>query len=220
MTLDVETADITTLYDLMMLRDDTEEDLVGSDLHQDAITEAHAGIAAFAREQGLSWYVSKQVMVIAPMPGREVWHPSPDVYVVPGISPHPRSSYDARVEPIPPFIVEVISPSTAERDLEVKRRSYDWIGVREYLIFDPTGDQLGAAVRAWHMGATEWEPWEPDESGTWCSAVLGLGFRPEGVLLRVIRPDGSIVPTRTEMEGRLAQLEKELRQLRSDQGTP
>lgn len=220
MTLDLQTADITTLYDLMMLRDDTEEDLVGSDLHQDAITEAHAGIAAYAREQGLSWYVSKQVMVIAPMPGREVWHPSPDVYVVPGISADPRSSYDARVDPIPPFIVEVMSPSTADRDLEVKRRSYEWIGVREHLIFDPTGDQLGGAVRAWHTGAMEWEPWEADESGTWRSAVLGLGFRPEGVLLRVVRPDDSIIPTRQEIEGQLAQLEEELRRLRGEQGMP
>lgn len=213
MTLDLQTADITTLYDLMMLRDDMEEDLVGSDLHQDAITEIHGGIAAYAREQGLSWYVSKQVMVIAPMPGREEWHPSPDVYVVPGVSPHPRSSYDARVEPMPPFIIEVISPSTAGRDLEVKRRSYEWIGVREYLIFDPTGDQLGGAVRAWHSGATQWEPWEPDASGTWRSAVLELGFRPEGVLLRVVRPDGSIVPTRQE-------LEEEVRQLRGERCAP
>jgi hypothetical protein len=99
-TLDVETDNIATLYDLMSLRDDFEQDLAGSDLHQDAITELHAGIATHALESGLTWYVTKQVMLIAPLSGCEEWRPSPDMYVVPGVPQLPRSSYDARVLPV------------------------------------------------------------------------------------------------------------------------
>lgn len=222
MALDINTADWETIHLLLMLRDDTEEDLVGSDLHQDAITEIHAGIATYAQEQGLSWYITKQVMLIAPMPGREDWHPSPDIYVVPNAPVYPRASYDAHVDPVPPFIVEVASPSTVERDLDSKRRGYEILGVREYLIFDPTGESLGVPLLAWHastaasgkQAALAWEPWEPDEQRTWRSDVLGLGFRPEGVLLRVVRPDGRIVPTRSQLTRQIAEMEAELRRLR------
>ena len=221
MAVDLDTVDMGTIYALLCVRDDTEEDLVGSDLHQDAITEAHAGIATYRDEHGLSWYVTKQVMMTVWLPGYGEWHPSPDVYVVPGVSGHPRSSYDARVEPVPPFALEVISPMSVDRDARVKRHSYELIGVREYIIFDPTGEELGSAVRAWHQDPgrnpddwPRWVPWEPDESGTWRSASLGLGFRPEGVLLRVQRPDGSLVETRGEMTRRVAELEEELRRLR------
>src|SRR5205085_10116186 len=109
MALNLDTVDAATLHVLATLRDDTEEDLVGADLHQDAITDIHIGLATYAQEQGLPWYVTKQVLLIA-MLGRQEWRPSPDVYVVPGVSAHPRTSYDTRVEPFPPFIVRWPAP--------------------------------------------------------------------------------------------------------------
>ncbi len=53
MVFDLDDVDIETLVALDTARDDTEEDLVDLDLHQDAITEVHAGVAAYAREHGL-----------------------------------------------------------------------------------------------------------------------------------------------------------------------
>jgi len=224
MVFDLDDIDIETLVDLDTARDDTEEDLVGSDLHQDAITEAHAGIAAYARERGLPWYVSKQVMVIAPMPGRTDWRPSPDVYVAVDVPTGPRSSYNAFAEPFPRFVIEVLSSTSVDRDLRTKRRMYRVAGAREYLIFDPTGEWLpGPQVRAWRLPAAEadqpipeWEEWEPDAARTWHSAVLGLGFRVEGMLLRVTRPDGVLMPTRSELARRVAELEEENRRLRGE----
>jgi len=229
MVFDLDDIDIETLVDLDTARDDTEEDLVGSDLHQDAITEAHAGIAAYAREQGLPWYVSKQVMIIAPVPGETDWRPSPDVYVALDVPPGPRSSYNAFAEPFPRFIVEVLSSTFVNRDLNTKRRMYRVAGAREYLIFDPTGEWLeDLRVRAWRLPVAEadqpipeWEQWEPDAAGTWHSEVLGLGFRVEGMLLRAVRPDGSLMPTRQELDilpRRVAELEEENRRLRGECG--
>ncbi len=224
MVFDLDDIDIETLVDLDTARDDTEEDLVGSDLHQDAITEAHAGIAAYAEGHELPWYVSKQVMVIAPMPGRTDWRPSPDVYVAVDVPTGPRSSYNAFAEPFPRFVIEVLSSTSVDRDLRTKRRMYRVAGAREYLIFDPTGEGLGGAqVRAWRLPTAEadqpipeWEEWEPDVAGTWHSDVLGLGFRVDGMLLRVVRSDGVIMPTRQELARRVAELEEEIRRLRGE----
>jgi len=209
------------LGDMVALHDDTEEDLVGSDLHQDAITEAHAGIQTYAEEQSLPWYVTKQVMLIATLSTGDEWRPSPDVYVVPGVPAHPRASYDTRVEPFPPFIIEVASKRTARYDSTEKDNAFRSLGTVEYLQFDPTGEELGTQVQARRRasaastpGQWTWQTWTPDQNGLWHSEVLGLGFRPEGVLLRVIRPDGSVVATRRELNRRVAELEQDLRRLR------
>ena len=44
---------------------------------------------------------------------------------------------DLRVDALPDLVVEVLSPSTRERDLGAKRDLYERAGVREYWIVDP-----------------------------------------------------------------------------------
>jgi len=48
--------------------------------------------------------------------------------------------------------------------------------------------------------------------------VLGLGFQPRGTALRVVRPDGSPVPTWRELVQQVAYLQEELRRLRGGTG--
>ena len=64
------------LFTLLLAEDDTEESVMGSDLHQQAIAEAHAPLVEYARELGdagePAWYVSSQVTVITRCHGASV----------------------------------------------------------------------------------------------------------------------------------------------------
>ena len=138
------------VFDVAMLKDDSEEDLVGSDLHQTAIRVLSDSLWLLGPERGLPWHVSSQLVVLMGKIGGKVWHPSPDIFVHPTAGAAPRNSFDVHDESVPPFVIEVASPSTWEYDTAAKRRSYGYVGVQEYLVFDPTTDLWGSPVLAWH----------------------------------------------------------------------
>jgi Uma2 family endonuclease len=50
------------------------------------------------------------------------------------------------IEGVPDLIVEILSPSTALRDMNFKRRAYEAAGVPEYLIVNP-GEEAGLLLR-------------------------------------------------------------------------
>jgi Uma2 family endonuclease len=112
---------------VLLAEDDTEESVMGSDLHQQAIGESYAPLfeyaAAIGGEGQPAWYVSSQVTIIVPLAVRErPWQPKPDVFVVPGVPAHPRTSYDTRTDgPVPAFVLEVASDSTWRNDVGDKR---------------------------------------------------------------------------------------------------
>ena len=69
---------------------------------------------------------------------------------------------EANVSGPPDLVVEVLSPSTADRDKELKLRLYSRFGVREYWIVDPVsksvqvlalGDEGRNAVLTYHSGS-------------------------------------------------------------------
>jgi len=208
-------------FDRSLLKDDTEEDLVGSDLHQDAIRLLADNLRSIAQRDEPSWHVSSQLMILmGPVAGRP-WHPSPDVFVHLTAGPNPLQSFDAVGLGAPQFVVEVASPATWDYDVDVKRLGYELVGVQEYLVFDPTGDLLGDQVRAWRATTAGFMPWGADRDGAWRSDALNLAFRPEGLLLRTIGRDGATLPSTTEAlrqadeaMRRVAELEAELRKLR------
>src|SRR2546430_1732300 len=143
MALDATPGQATWFDVALTAADDTEESVLGSDLHQDAIYALRDTLRRHSAQHGLNWYVSSQVQVIVPLPRREDWHPSPDIFVVPGLEATPRTSYDTRRDgPMPPFVIEVVSPSTWRADVGSKADAYQLAGVREYIVFDPTGELL------------------------------------------------------------------------------
>ena len=103
----------------------------------------------------------------------------PDVQVVFGVEDGDRSSFKIWEEGKPPdFVLEVASPSTAEKDAWHKAREYARIGVREYWRLDPEGSLQGTALEGYVASGSSYEPVEP-VGGRLRSGVLGLDLRSE-----------------------------------------
>jgi Uma2 family endonuclease len=195
--------DLQSDLDVLDLHDDTEEELVGSDLHQEAIVTVYLSLKLVGRRRGLPWHVSNQLMVLMGRVSGKEWRPSPDVMVHTTAGTEPFTSFNVATHGMPELVVEVASESTWDYDVELKRRIYGRVGVQEYIVFDPTGEFLGAPLRAWHTTKQGFVSWRPDQDARLHSEVLDLWFKPEGLLLRVFDRDGTAVPTFDEQERRL-----------------
>jgi Uma2 family endonuclease len=83
-------------------------------------------------------------LILAPM---DVLLPSgnivqPDLFVVFDFAT--RNPSTARVEAVPEWVCEILSPSNEYYDLVTKKKLYEQAGVQEYWIADPMGQQLEA----------------------------------------------------------------------------
>lgn len=224
----VQTAALGPEFDT--LQDDTEETLVGTSLHQGAITALYTSLNLCGPRRGLPWFVGNQIKIVIPREGNKApYQPYPDILVHPTLTNASRSSLVLAVDGPPALVIEVASPATAvENDINLtsptgKPKVYETIGVTEYVVFDPAGDILGAQVWARRAGPHGFVPWEPDDDGRWRSAALGIALAPQGVLLRVYDQNGVLVPITDELADRveeqarrLAELEEQLRQLRGE----
>jgi Uma2 family endonuclease len=217
----VRDLDPELLADLDELHDDSEEDLVGADWHQTAIRVANEGLLLAGPERGLPWHVGNQLTVLMGRVGRKEWRPSPDLFVHPRAGPEPVKSFDARLLGVPPLVIEVVSEDTWRYDVAAKRRTYGRVGVQEYLVFDPTREWLGEAVRAWHATPRGFVRWAAGRDGRWHSRVLGIASEPDGLLLRVVDAAGARMlhvgeqaRRLREQAHRIAELEAENRRLR------
>ncbi len=226
---------ISTIYDRLLIDDDTEESVSGSDYHLAAIFALYDVLLRYAQRTAKRWYVTAEVLVLVDVPDRvrNPWRAMPDVYVVLDTPDTFRISLDTRTgESFPQFLCEVASDSTWDRDIVEKQRVYADLGALEYLVFDPTTEFLGQPLRAWRRAPTgAWESWEPDGQGFLTSTALdGLRLRAEGTLLRVYDPLGALLPTARELDGiareravelartqaRLVEVEAQLARLRTE----
>ena len=71
-------------------------------------------------------------------------------------------------------MLEVLSPSTWTRDLEEKRKIYASLGVREYFLFDATGEHLEPALQGYRLDWGRYEPLPTLGPLAVRSRVLGL----------------------------------------------
>ena len=136
----------------------------------------------------------------------------PDVQVVFGVQRGNRSSYKVWEEgKVADFVLEVTSPSTADKDARHKAQEYARIGVREYWRLDPTGSLLATPLQGWEANGESYHPVQPVASGArggWLrSRVLGLelrGQRQDGATVLVCRDPR----TGEEFDGDLAESER------------
>ncbi len=197
---------ISTIYDRLLIEDDTEESVSGSDYHLAAIFALYDVLLRYAQRAVKRWYVTAEVLVFVDVSDRvrNPWRAMPDVYVVRDTPDTFRTSLDTRKgASFPQFICEVASDSTWDRDIVEKQRVYADLGALEYIVFDPTTEFLGQPLRAWRRAPDgAWTSWESDGQGFLTSTALdGLRLRAEGTLLRVYDPIGALLPTAWELDG-------------------
>ena len=216
-----------TLF-MLLLADDTEDApwMVMGDLQFWSASGLAYSLSIYSHEQGLPWYVASMLPITYNWPGVAGKKTlAPDTFVA-FVLDHSRTSYDVETEGVfPPFVLEVVSPSSKRRDHEDKLRAYDLLGVREYALFTPRKGRT-SALEGYRRGASgALEPWTPDAQGRLWSEVLGLYLVARGAFVQAETPDGRLLLTpRQEAEGRrkaeeeAARLRRELEQVRNQGG--
>lgn len=109
---------------------------------------------------------------------------APDVFVVFGVSNAERRIWKVWEEGKAPNVVfELTSRSTMAEDLGTKKGLYEWLGVREYFIFDPLNEYLSPVLRGFRLteaGYREVEAVMTADGLQLASDALGLHLRAEG----------------------------------------
>ena len=93
----------------------------------------------------------------------------------------------------PDFVLEVASPSTAQRDLNEKRDFYESIGVLEYWLFDATGEYYRTRLAGFRLADEAYVPIDvadlPGGDLQGYSVALNLNLRSAGEELEFCDPE-------------------------------
>ena len=115
---------------------------------------------------------------------------APDLFVALEAPPQKdRPSYKLWEDPLPELVVEMLSDRTSAEDVGSKRRTYAYIGVREFWLFDPKGFELPVQLAGYWLQAGRYQPIiDADAAGQLRSEVLGLDLHVRAGELRFRDP--------------------------------
>jgi hypothetical protein len=208
--------------------DDTEESVLGTNLHQWTIGTLKSGLnevaGALAPPGGeWPWHALMQATITGwrHADGRP-YTTLPDVYVYRRAIDLRRPSLSLERDGPPLLIVEVLSPTTYRADLDLARGkgySYARGGVQEYLALDVTGEFAGYRPeqgRSWRLDGGEYRPWRPERPGRWRSEQLVVVIALEGAMVAVYGPDGRRQLREGEVGPELARRDQELARQRAE----
>jgi hypothetical protein len=208
--------------------DDTEESVLGTNLHQTAIITLRTGIneaAALATPEGSPalWQAGGQTLVRNHLrKDGSAYTTLPDVFVYLHPWDDARRSLNLPDDGPPALVIEVLSEETYRSDLnleEGKGYSYARAGVREYLTLDPTYAYSPDGGQGWRLADGVYLPWPRDGAGRWGSMVVPLSFGLEGARAAVYASDGHRFLREGEVERTLRvqehRLEQEIRERRA-----
>jgi Uma2 family endonuclease len=187
----------------MFLDDDSESTPwrgIGDMQFWSASSLAHS-LRIYRHEQGLPWYVASMLPItfVLLKSGRKKTL-APDVFVA-FVPDHPRDSYDVAVEGrFPEFVLEVVSPSSEDRDKQDKVEAYEELGALEFALFTPRADGRSGLEGYRRNAEGRFEPWPVDAEGRLHSRVLNVSFVVRGTLLQAQAPDGRMLLTPEQAE--------------------
>ena len=184
--------------------------LAQNDNQADQLFYAFPALKAFVRRRFSGAYAASDMFIY---PTRGSSGRAPDIFIAFGASDRDargrkRNSYKLfEGEPVPSFVMEVLSGTTADKDLGKKRDAYAEWGVAEYWMFDPFGKRIPGCISAEQLGACGYEPIEPlPGTSVYPSGVLGLEMRAEDGNLRIHDPEkGEDLRNLQEAEQRIAE---------------
>ena len=169
-------------------------------------------------------YVSGELLIYY-MEGNPRVSVAPDTFVVFGVENRKRMNYKTWEEGKgPDFVLEVVSPSTWREDVGPKRSVYAGLGVREYFLYDPTGQRLSPRLQGYRLVGGEYERLPAVESMdrrlTLHSETLGLALWAKGEKMRFRDPatdedllsHDEAAAAHQAAEARIAELEALLRE--------
>lgn len=134
--------------------------------HQKAVLNIASALQQFVRQNGLGEVFAAPLDVVLPS-GDVV---QPDIFLL-NARQVERAGTANRVEEVPSFLVEILSPGSVKHDTVRKRELYEKNGVREYWIVDVKERAVSQLVlRKKHYALTEL-----DEADTVRASVL-TGF--------------------------------------------
>jgi Uma2 family endonuclease len=212
------TQEQTDFLFMYFLEDDTKDApwMVMGDLQFWSASGFAHSLRNYAHERELPWFVASMLPIQFAWPGlarKRVL--SPDTFVA-FVPEHPRSSFDAEAEgQFPPFVLEVVSPSSTTRDQEEKYTAYRMMAVQEYALFTPRDDTPSTLEGYRRDESGAFVPWLPDDDGRLWSAVLGLNLLVNGRLLQGQTPEGRLLFTPEQAE--VARQRAEAEQLRVEE---
>jgi Uma2 family endonuclease len=196
---------------------DTEESILGTDLHQTTIRNLVLGLNGAARVSRAAgdpvpWRALTQMLLLGcRRPDGSYYRTYPDVVVYRKTIDPNRGSHTVDVDGPPVVIIEVLSETTCDVDIDPVRGkvySYAHAGVQEYLTFDPAGLYLPEGVRAWRLRDGVYGPWKPEPDGRYRSETLPVAVALEGSIAAVYLADGRRMHQEDEVEEEIARLRR------------
>ena len=190
--------------------EDTEESVLGTNIHQDTIVAVRGGINQAASRAKRPWRAGGQTNVAGFFrPDGSAYTTLPDVFVYRVPFDRRRATLSLALDGAPALVVEVLSPETYAADLDLDRGkgySYRRGGVAEYLTLDPLGGYVREQGRGWRLAGGAYVPWGRDAAGRWASDIgFAVGF--EGVRVIVYDAAGREMPDEDHVQGALDEAE-------------
>jgi Uma2 family endonuclease len=175
----------------------SDEPTVETELHLEQIMLLIKCLKWLWKDRNDFYAAGNLTIYYSPNQKKSEYFRGPDFFVVLGTERKTRKSWVVWEEngKYPNFILEILSPTTANTDREYKKELYqNTFRTPDYFWFDPYTLEFAG----FHLVDGEYQPLEQNQQGHLWSCQLGLYLGIYQGLLRYFTPEGELVPTPEE----------------------